>query len=153
MNANVRWSLLLGALVLPLGVIAQGSPGPGTGPGAGRMRAGAGAFDPQSVTTIKGEVLDVQRIARGRRGLEGVHLIVKSGDEKVNAHLGPDFYVDQQALKPAQGDQVEVKGARTSLDGEAVLLAQEVRRGEEVLALRDSSGLPLWRGEGTRRRR
>jgi len=29
-----------------------------------------------------------------------------------------------------------------------VIIAQEVRRGDQVLALRDANGVPLWRGQG-----
>jgi hypothetical protein len=110
---------------------------------------GARAFDPTTVTTFQGEVLDVQRLA-GRRGHEGIHLTVAMGSEKLAVRLGPDFYVDGQALKLAKGDKVEVKGARTTFDGQVVIIAQEVRRGDQVLALRDANGVPLWRGQGRR---
>jgi hypothetical protein len=147
---NLGWLVLLGALLMPLAAMAQGGPGPGSGncPGCGRMGGhGARAFDPKAVTTIQGEITDIQRIA-GRHGHEGIHLTVAMGSEKLAVHLGPDFYVDGQALKLATGDKVEVKGSRTSFDGQPVIIAQEVRRGDQVLALRDANGVPLWRGQG-----
>jgi hypothetical protein len=66
--------------------------------------------------------------------------------------LGPDFYVDEQAVKLATGDRVIVKGYEVELDGERVLVAAEVRRGDAVLALRGEDGIPLWRGHGRSRR-
>ncbi len=147
---SLGWLVLLGALIVPLVAVAQGGPGagPGTCPGRGKMGGpGARAFDPKAVTTIQGEITDIQRIA-GRHGHEGIHLTVAMGSEKLAVHLGPDFYVDGQALKLAKGDKVEVKGSRTTLDGQPVMIAQEVRRGDQVLALRDANGMPLWRGQG-----
>jgi hypothetical protein len=151
---NLGWLALIGALLVPLAAMAQGSLGPGPGgcPGCGKMGGpGARAFDPKAVTTIQGEVLDIQRIA-GRRGHVGIHLTVAMGSEKLAVRLGPDFYLDRQALQLAKGDQVEVKGARTTFDGQPLIIAQEVRRGEQVLALRDANGVPLWRGQGRRGR-
>jgi hypothetical protein len=148
------WAILLAMVAVPLAAAAQANAGaaPGGCPGYGRM-AGGGmmggrgqrAFDPKTIT-MQGQIVEVQRIPRGRH--EGVHLVVAMGSEKVAVHLGPDFYVDAQALKLATGDQVEVKGSRTTLDGQAVIVAQEVRRGDQVLALRDASGIPVWRGQG-----
>lgn len=150
MNVNGRglgWMVLLGALIVPLAAAAQGGPGPGRMGGRG-----ARMFDASAVTTIHGEVVEIERVARGRRGHEGVHLTVAMGTERLAVHLGPGFYVDAQALKLSKGDAVEVQGSRTVVDGGPVMIAQEVRRGGEVLALRDASGVPLWRGEGRRRR-
>jgi hypothetical protein len=101
--------------------------------------------------TIQGEILGVERIPRGRRG-EGVHLVVATGSEELPVHLGPSSFVDQQSLKLAKGDRIEVKGSRITLDGKPALIAQEVRRGSESMALRDASGVPLWAGARARGR-
>jgi hypothetical protein len=142
--------VLLGVLASPSAGLSQerSAPRPDgcTGCGAfgnGRAHAGARGFDPKSVTTIQGEVLDIERFGRGRH--QGVHLALAMGSETVSVRLGPDFYVDAQALKLAKGDKVEVKGTLLSRSGEAIIVAQEVRRGDEVLVLRDASGVPLWR--------
>lgn len=155
---NLVRVMLLGALLVPLAAMAQAPDGsaasacPGCGPMGGRGRfAGSRMFDPKSVTTIQGRILQIDRYARGR-GHEGVHLVVAMGSEKMTVHLGPDFYVDRQALKLATGDTIEVKGSRIEIGGQPAIVAQEVRRGEEVLALRDASGVPLWRGQGMRSR-
>jgi len=154
-GTKLSWVIVVGALAAPVAVMAQAnaSPDPRSCPGCGRMGAGGPgmmggvrAFDPKAVTTVQGKVVDVQRFAWGRH--DGVHLTVAVGSENVAVHLGPDFYVDAQSLKLAQGDQIEVKGARTTFDGRPVIIAQEVRRGDQVLALRDANGVPLWRGQG-----
>lgn len=159
-NTMLGRLVLIAALAAPLAAAAQAAPGAGPGdcpgcgmggPRPGRMGGpGVRGFDPKAVTTIQGEILEVQRVTRGRR--EGVHLVVATGSEKIEVHLGPSFYVDAQSLKLAKGDKVEVKGARTTLGGQPLVIAQEVRRGDQVLALRDANGVPAWRGQGMRRR-
>jgi len=151
-NKTLGLLILLWAIALPSAVLAQGGPdGAAACPGHGWMRGpGARAFDTSSMTTFQGDIVEVQRIARGRH--QGVHLTVAMGSEHVTVHLGPDFYVDGQPLKLAKGDKVEVKGARTTVDGQTVVIALEVRRGDQVLALRDTGGVPIWRGQGMGRR-
>jgi hypothetical protein len=158
MKSIVLAALAAALLAGPLAALAQGGPGPGPGSGPGRggcpccdgprAKAGRGAarFDPATVTTVQGDVVEVQRIPHRRA--EGVHLLVRAGADTVDVHLGPDFWVDAQAVKVAAGDRVEAKGSRVTLGGEPVLLAQEVRKGSDVLALRDADGLPLWRRGG-----
>ena len=152
-NKTLGLLILLCAIALPRAALAEVGPDGTTAdcPGHGRMRGpGARPFDPNSMTAFQGDIVDVQRIARGRH--QGVHLTVAMGSEQVTVHLGPDFYVDGQPLKLAKGDRVEVKGARTTFNGETVVIALEVRRGDQVLALRDTGGVPLWRGQGMGRR-
>jgi hypothetical protein len=142
------------AMATPFAASAQapaGAGGAGAGWGPGRSGRGARLFDPATVTTLQGEILDVQRIPRGRSG-EGVHLTVAAGTEKLAVHLGPSFFVDQQNLKLANGDRVGVKGSRILLDGTPTLIAQEITRGNESMVLRDESGFPLWAGARARGR-
>jgi hypothetical protein len=53
--------------------------------------------------------------------------------------------------KIIKGDQVEVKGVRTTIAGKPVVLAAEVKKGDNVLVLRDANGVPVWSGWGRRR--
>lgn len=147
--------LLIGALAAPLAAWAQGAAaaqGEGGCANCGGRGGGPGmrGFDPAAVTTVQGQVADIQRVAMGRRGHEGVHLTLAMGSETVEIRLGPASHVDAQALKLAKGDTVEVKGAQSTIGGRRVIVAQEVRRGGEVLALRDANGVPAWRGQGMR---
>lgn len=154
-GTKLGWLVLAAALMAPDAALGQGGPGPGPGgcPGCGRM-GGRGAprnFDASTVTTVQGQIADIQRFDGGRGG-GGVHLSVAVGSETIAVHLGPAFYVDAQSLELAKGDTVEVKGSRITLEGVPAIIAQEVRKGDRVLALRDASGVPLWRGQGRGRR-
>jgi hypothetical protein len=145
------WSSVVASLIVMAAPhVASAQPaGAGAGRGQGRGAQGARLFDPKTVTTIQGEVLDVVRIPNGRRA-EGVHLLVATGSEKLAVHLGPSFFVDEQKLKLAKGDRIEVKGSRVTLDGKPALIAQEIKRGSESMVLRGATGIPLWAGARAR---
>jgi hypothetical protein len=100
-------------------------------------------FDPATVTTVEGQISEVQRIPRGRRH-EGVHLLLSTGSETLDVHLGPDAYVDRQKMKVAKGDAIKVTGSRVTVDGKPAIIAQEVTKGDERLVLRDATGTPAW---------
>ena len=80
----------------------------------------------------------------------GVHLLLKTDEEEMAVHIGPAWYVDKQALKLAAQDTLEVHGSRMAYAGKPAIIAAEVRKGDQVLKLRDHSGTPLWRGQGRR---
>jgi hypothetical protein len=134
-------TLLAILITLPLVAMAQGGPPPGKGPGAARL------FDPGTVITVTGSVLKETRVDRGA-GHAGVHLLVRTPEGEIPVHLGPDFWVDEQGLKLAPGDVVTVKGSRITFEGAPAIIAEEVRRGQETLVLRDARGVPAWSGRG-----
>jgi len=104
------------------------------------------AYNPQAVETITGQVVAVNRHAARRAGRpERVTLMLQTAQGNVKVQLGPADYLDQQVLKPAVGDQVEVKGVRLRRAKAATFIAGEVRKGDQVLKLRDdATGRPLW---------
>ena len=77
---------------------------------------------------------------------KGVHLVVKTDKGDVSAHLGPQWYLENQDVKIEPKDKVEIKGSRVTMQGQPVLIAAEVKKGDEVLKLRDDAGIPLWAG-------
>ncbi len=160
MARKLGWMALGVALAVPLAALAEASaqaPAPGScpcGQRAGRGRGhGHGAhagrtFDPSAVTTVQGDVVEVAT-GQGPRG-EGVHLTLAVGSENLAVMVGPGSWLDQQPVKLSKGDRLEVKGSRTAFGGQPVLVAQEIRKGDQVLTLRDASGVPAWRGAGRR---
>jgi len=75
-----------------------------------------------------------------------VYWLSKTDKETISVHLGPAWYMDNQDVQIAVGDKVEVKGSRVTLDGKPTLIAAEVKKGDEVLTLRDANGFPAWSG-------
>lgn len=141
---------IMGILCLIFAVPAwaqQARPVPGKG---GGMMGGRGGqmYDPKTLETISGEVLRVDQMA----GMAaGVHLTLKTDKETVTVVVGPAFYLEQQKMTIAAGDKVEIKGSRVTQRQGPVIIAGELKKGDQVLKLRDDQGLPLWPPQGPRR--
>jgi hypothetical protein len=122
------------------GMMWRGSGGWGPGSQYNRM------YDPKAVETISGEVITVDRITPAKGMSGGVHISVKTDKETISVHLGPSWFLENQDVKLSAKDKVEVKGARTTFAGKPAIIAAEVKKGDEVLKLRDDSGFPVWSG-------
>jgi hypothetical protein len=118
----------------------RGSGGWGPGGHYGRM------YDPKSVEIISGRVITVERITP-RAGMSyGVHATLQTEKETISVHLGPGWYIENQDVKIEPQDRIEVKGSRVTLAGKPAIIAAEVKKGDELLKLRDESGFPVWAG-------
>jgi hypothetical protein len=138
----------LAFLLLPLaspGALAQGLKWRGSG-GWGPGSAYGRLYDPKTVETVSGEVVTIDRITPMRGMSGGVHLVVKTSTGDVSVHLGPQWYLENQDVRIELKDRVEVKGSRVTVQGEPVLIAAEMKKGDQVLKLRDEAGVPMWAG-------
>lgn len=121
----------------------------GMGRGSGGWGAGtpyARMYNPQTVETIKGEVVALERITPMKGMHSGLHAMVKTDKETLSVHLGPDWYLEKQDMGIEVKDQIEVKGSRVTFEGKPALIAAEVKKGDHVLILRDPNGIPAWSG-------
>jgi hypothetical protein len=114
---------------------------------------GSPRYDLSTEATVTGTVESVEQIAgpgggRGRRGLGGTHVTLKTSAETLQVHLGPTAFLNEKKVVIAKGDTLVVVGSRVTVDGERAFIAKEVRKGDSVWTLRDAAGLPLWRGRG-----
>lgn len=102
-------------------------------------------YDPKTVETVQGKVLSVETMQqRGR----GVHLTLQTDKETVAVHLGPSWYIDKQTPKIETNDTITVTGSRITFEGKPAIIAAQVKKGNEVLNLRDENGIPVWRRAG-----
>ncbi len=120
------------------GMMWRGSGGWGPGTPYNRM------YDPKAAETISGEVISIDRITPNKGMAAGIHMNVKTDKDTVSVHLGPSWYLENQDVKIEPKDKVEVKGSRVTFGGKPALIASEVRKGNEVLTLRDEAGFPAW---------
>lgn len=118
----------------------RGSGGWGMGGAYQRM------YDPAKVETVAGEVVSVDEVSMGKGPKKGIHLKLQTNQGTIPVHLGPSWYLERQDARIAPGDRVEVKGARVNFNGKPAIIAAEVKKGDEVLQLRDASGVPAWAG-------
>ncbi len=103
-------------------------------------------YNPATVETVSGQVAEVEQTVSGKAMGRGVHLVLTAGQETVSVHLGPSWFMTEQALKIEKGDKITVTGSRVEYNGKPAIIASEVGKGGEVLKLRDATGVPLWAG-------
>lgn len=100
-------------------------------------------YDTATEVTLRGTITKVET-HKGRMEWEGTHLVVSFDAETLTVHVGPSNYLTQQEFSFVSGDQIEVTGSRIKLEGTDVLIAREIKKGEKVLTLRNSQGIPAW---------
>jgi len=98
-------------------------------------------YDPAAEVTIKGTVEDIHesKVATDHPGL---HLMLKTEAETVEAHLCPVRFLRELEFPIAKGDALTVMGSRPK--NGPVLVAREVTKGRVSLVLRDAKGAPIW---------
>ncbi len=149
------WLGSLGLAVLAMvvaGIVFAGQDqgpvaGPGNCNGCGMGRGmGGRMYDPTKAETLSGKVVSVEEFSAPRGRGTAVVLKVTSGSETVAVHIGPKWFLAKQEMKFATGDTVEIKGVKTFRRGQDIFIAGEVKKGGEILKLRDDQGIPLWAG-------
>lgn len=118
----------------------RGSGGWGMGTAYQRM------YNPATVETLVGIVESVDKITPMKGMMYGIHLLLKTDKETISVHLGPGWYIERLDMKIDKGDKIEVKGSRVTIMGKPAIIAAEVKKGDNVLKLRDENGIPVWAG-------
>jgi len=118
----------------------QGSGGRGVGTPYNSM------YDPAKVETTSGTAESVGTAVPMKGIYAAVALTLKTGKETIAVHLSPEWYIARLDTKIAKGDAVEVKGSRVAFAYKPAIIAAEVKKGDNVLILRDSAGIPAWSG-------
>jgi hypothetical protein len=103
-------------------------------------------YNPATVETISGVIESLDKIMPTKGMSSGIHLVLKTDKESIAVHLGPEWYIERQDVRLEKGDRIEVKGSRITFEGKPVIIAAEIKKGDSVLVLRDSVGVPAWAG-------
>ena len=126
----------------------HGHPGRGRwGHGRGRQgHRGLGnrMYNPDSVETITGEVVSVDRFTSNRGLSQGMRMQMRTGNETVWVHLGPAWYWQNQGMTIEPNDRIQVQGSRVNMAGTPAMIAAQVQKGNQVLRLRNENGVPVW---------
>lgn len=137
---------MIGILSLLMAISGWAQPGMGAGGGGPRVHYGT-MWDSKTIETLIGEVVAIDKYVPGRGGTSyGVRLSLKTEKETITVVLGPVWYIEEQRIKFTANDKIEVKGSKMSIQGRPTIIAQEVKKGDQVLKLRDDKGAPLWIG-------
>ncbi|KJR42936.1 hypothetical protein MCHI_001139 [Candidatus Magnetoovum chiemensis] len=103
-------------------------------------------YNPAAVTTVVGIVESIDQVVPFSGMSYGVHINLKTDKGIVSVHLGPAWYLDRQDLTINKGDKLEITGSMTTFNTGNALIASTVKKGYDVLTLRDQSGVPYWAG-------
>ncbi|MFA5111595.1 MAG: hypothetical protein WC443_09330 [Desulfobaccales bacterium] len=144
MKKIMVFPLIIVVLALVCPSLAQ--PGPGGG-----MGMGPSLYNPQTVTTVTGQVEKLEELSMGPGGGMGMKFQearLKTEKGSLLVHLGPAWYLDQQKFALKAGDTLKVTGSQVSLNNQPAIIAKEVDANGKTLKLRDDQGIPAWRGMG-----
>ncbi len=105
-------------------------------------------FNSKTIKTISGQVIKVDQVPEPRFGMEMRLAVFTDKKEVLPVYLGPTIYIvgSEPAKNFKIGDKVTVTGSQVTVRGEPFMIATTVKRGNEVLRLRDKEGTPEWVG-------
>ena len=110
-------------------------------------------YNQNAETTVKGTVEQVKTAflpgggatEQANQEVSGpVYLNLKADSGTFAVFVGPSWFLESKSFKFAKGDVVEVTGSK--LQDKDVIIAREVKRGDQVLVLRNAQGIPEWSG-------
>ena len=105
-------------------------------------------FDTKEADAIKGRVVKIYDIVPSPGMATGLALLVEDKKDKTLevVHLGPKDFIDLSSIGLKEGDQVKVSGVWAEFDGQDVLLAVKVKKGEDsqLKVRRTKDGFPFW---------
>lgn len=140
-------SISILGLVSATNILAQNGMGGQKGKGMGKHANMQRMYDTKTVETINGEITSIDKMQSKNGKNEGIHLVLKTNNEKIPVHLGPSWFIDKQDIKFALNDKLSVKGSRVTYKDKPAIIAAEISKDGKTLKLRDDNGIPVWRGQ------
>jgi len=104
-------------------------------------------YNPATEVTIKGTIEAVNHVA-GARAWTGTHLTLKTDSGSLDVHVGPSWFLEQNKLSFAKGDEISVTGSKVKYGETDALLAREITKTDQKVTLRTAKGFPLWSRHG-----
>ena len=104
-------------------------------------------YDPKTEVTFTGTVESVDHMGYANMRGNNVHLTVRTGNETTDVHLGPAAFIEGK-MTFRKGDTVEITGSKVTMMAKTAVVAREVKKGDQVLTLRDENGVPAWPRRG-----
>ena len=79
-------------------------------------------YDPQTVETIRGEVVSIDEIIPAKGMSSGIHVLLKTDQGVLSIHLGPRSFVQGLDVAIELKDRIQVKGSRIAFRGAPTIL-------------------------------
>ena len=100
---------------------------------------GSATWDSNTIISFQGHVQGMVQ------SMKSVDLMVKlDNGGTAFVELGPKNYFDGQALHISPDDVVKVRGSKVMVNGESLILCQELRHKGSKVAFRTLDGRPFW---------
>ncbi len=151
LKANVALICSLVLCVFYTDSFAQNNYNRRGGGGRGRTSSYGRMYDTNTVETLAGTVIMIERTTPTGGRYCGIHLTMRMKDEDISVHLGPAWFIDSLDFAIVQNDTIEVKGSRITYEGKPAMIAASIEKRGEKLTLRDEIGIPVWSGRRQRR--
>ena len=150
LSKRITLMILVAALLIAPAAIA------GDSRGGGNQGNGNQYFDPDTVTTVTGELTrlyaDWEPLGHGNHTGDGTHFELRTGDGTTyDLILGPAYYLEDSGISLSVGDTVTVTGSvvdsyYAEFSDNQYLIATRITADGVTLDLRDEDGYPLWSG-------
>jgi DNA/RNA endonuclease YhcR with UshA esterase domain len=101
-------------------------------------------YDVANEIKIKGVVDEVKDRNCPISGTLGAHLMIKAENKIYEVHVAPTKFVKSYEVVFQKGDEVEIKGIKTTFQGVDAILAREIKRGNDDFVFRDPQGKAIW---------
>jgi hypothetical protein len=105
---------------------------------------GSSRYDPKTEVTAKGTIEKVEEYPSRSGWHTGQHVMLATDSSSLEVHLGPTDYWKKNGFELNKGDLIEVTGSKTTVDDAEIVLAREIKKGKEVVILRNAQGVPAW---------
>jgi len=102
-------------------------------------------FNPNEAKTLHGTIESVGVFNVEGTPINGVRLRVRTDKgDTVTVHTGPRSFVERSSLVFHHGDEVTITGSPAKVGWRNVILAAQIKKGDQTLDLRSNDGKPLW---------
>lgn len=109
------------------------------------------SFKTDAVTTAEGTVKSVDTFTPETGASPGLKLKIETTNKETETvQLGPQSWMDSQNIKFNEGDRITVTGSKVRHGLSKVIMASEIKKGDQTLRLRDEQGRPMWTSEMNR---
>jgi hypothetical protein len=111
--------------------------------GGGRIHY-SNLYDPGTVQTVQGEVLNVGKAISGNGRDFCRNLTLRTAKEKLLVIMEPERYAMSKGHHIPIKEKLEVTGSRITLMGKPAIIAAEIKQADAIIRLRDPAGRPAW---------
>jgi hypothetical protein len=94
--------------------------------------------------TFSGQVSEIKEQLCGVCNCVELSVVLKTDSGRVEVRLGPKTFFEERDFVLGWGDLISVTGLRFVERGKDIVLANEVRKGGDVVILRGKYGKPAW---------